>query len=450
MARLARLSRMARMARLLRAMPELMILIKGIVAATRSVFFTLLLLCLLLYVFAIAFTQLTVDTQVGQLFFPSVPASMYTLLVFGTLADGIGTPLKELLKMHWFYAGMYLMFVLFATMTVMNMLIGVLCEVVCTVASVERETRAVAFVKSKLGDVLKNMDEDGSGTISKEEFATVLDSEELVRALNQVGVDVEGLAELVEVIFSDEEDIGQSRELTFSELMAKVLQMRGSNKITVKDVVEFHKFVKQRMQATSDELRELIDILPTLRSLLQHPDTKQVILRPTGKRHGTTHQLLVIRKSDAKGLPRMLEQTDLSHGIASELQPCESEFRNEDELVTLPRNLFENLVANSQPHPSKLSGGLAEWLEHDERRPPLSELNAGTAEARAAQPEPEDLPLPVAFSFVSTPRGPASRPSGFSLASSPQGLRALHGVDGGHSPCCDSSDLATMVPPRAG
>merc|ERR1719413_349483 len=69
MARLLRLSRMARMARLLRAMPELMILIKGIAAATRSVFFTLALLCLLMYVFAIMFTQLMVETEVGEEYF---------------------------------------------------------------------------------------------------------------------------------------------------------------------------------------------------------------------------------------------------------------------------------------------------------------------------------------------------------------------------------------------
>ena len=42
--RLLRLTRMARMARLLRAMPELLVLIKGMVVAMRSVFFTLCLL----------------------------------------------------------------------------------------------------------------------------------------------------------------------------------------------------------------------------------------------------------------------------------------------------------------------------------------------------------------------------------------------------------------------
>merc|ERR1719183_2384679 len=70
--RLLRLSRMARMARLLRSMPELLVLIKGMIAAIRSVFFTLLLLFLLLYVFSILFRQLTMESLIGEEKFPSI------------------------------------------------------------------------------------------------------------------------------------------------------------------------------------------------------------------------------------------------------------------------------------------------------------------------------------------------------------------------------------------
>merc|ERR1719214_427084 len=69
-ARLLRLSRMARVARLLRALPELMILIKGMLSATRSVFFTLCLLTIIMYVFGIAFTQLCRGTLLEKDHFP--------------------------------------------------------------------------------------------------------------------------------------------------------------------------------------------------------------------------------------------------------------------------------------------------------------------------------------------------------------------------------------------
>merc|ERR1711970_995865 len=85
--RLLRLTRMARMVRLLRAMPELMILVKGISVATRSVFFTLCLLLIVIYIFAIAFTQMAAETDLQDKYFKTVPDSMNTLLLRGTLPD---------------------------------------------------------------------------------------------------------------------------------------------------------------------------------------------------------------------------------------------------------------------------------------------------------------------------------------------------------------------------
>merc|ERR1719284_666006 len=73
LARLLRLSRMARMGKLLRVMPELMIMIKGMKAATRSVFFTLLLLAVIMYIFGIAFVQISDGTEVGRKHFQGVP-----------------------------------------------------------------------------------------------------------------------------------------------------------------------------------------------------------------------------------------------------------------------------------------------------------------------------------------------------------------------------------------
>merc|ERR1719424_2053468 len=85
--RLIRLTRMARMAKLLRAIPELIILIKGIVVASRSVVFTLMLLMIIIYFFAIVFRQLAADTDVGVEYFNPVPEAMFSLLLDGVLPD---------------------------------------------------------------------------------------------------------------------------------------------------------------------------------------------------------------------------------------------------------------------------------------------------------------------------------------------------------------------------
>ena len=60
------------------------------VAAMRSVFFTLALLALITYVFGIMFAQLMVGTLVGQTHFSTVPMAMHTLILEGTFLDNLG------------------------------------------------------------------------------------------------------------------------------------------------------------------------------------------------------------------------------------------------------------------------------------------------------------------------------------------------------------------------
>merc|ERR1719217_789443 len=67
--RLFRLLRLSRLLRMLRSLPELMILIKGMVTAMKSVMYVMALLVLLCYVFAIAFTQLAVEKDIGYMMF---------------------------------------------------------------------------------------------------------------------------------------------------------------------------------------------------------------------------------------------------------------------------------------------------------------------------------------------------------------------------------------------
>jgi len=187
--RLLRLTRMARMAKLLRALPELMILIKGMVAACRSVVLTLSLLVVVIYIFAILFTQITFGTDVGSNYFSSVSNSMYTLLVYGTFLDNVGKILTHLGDESYLFAGVFILFVLLAAMTLMNMLIGVLCEVVSVVAAVEKEEMMVSFVKGKLQSILREIDIDNDNAISKAEFQKLLGTPEAVKAFNDVDVD---------------------------------------------------------------------------------------------------------------------------------------------------------------------------------------------------------------------------------------------------------------------
>mmetsp|Transcript_10372 Transcript_10372/g.30821 ORF Transcript_10372/g.30821 Transcript_10372/m.30821 type:complete len:651 (+) Transcript_10372:119-2071(+) len=240
--RLFRLLRLTRMLRMLRSMPELLILIKGMMAAMRSVMFVMALLVMLMYVFAIAFTQLCEGSDVGEQYFSTIPHSMYTLTMAGTFLDNITDVVDNIRNEIPVVAALFILFVLLAALTLMNMLIGVLCEVVQGVANVEREEMSVSFANTRMKEIISQLDEDGSGAISKEEFQEILNNGEAVRALADVGVDPIGLVDFADSIF-ESESTGEGVELSFPEFMDIVLQFRGSNGATVKDMVDMRKFM---------------------------------------------------------------------------------------------------------------------------------------------------------------------------------------------------------------
>eukprot|EP00927_Polykrikos_kofoidii_P046764 TRINITY_DN40904_c0_g1_i1.p1 TRINITY_DN40904_c0_g1~~TRINITY_DN40904_c0_g1_i1.p1 ORF type:complete len:797 (-),score=159.98 TRINITY_DN40904_c0_g1_i1:221-2464(-) len=278
-ARLLRLGRIFRMARILRMMPELVVLMKGLAAAFRSVFFTLLMLVALCFLFAIAFTQLTAKTGLGQNYFNSVLESMMFLLIHGTLLLSADYKIAEinLAENGILLNFLFLFFILSTAILLMNMLIGVLCEMVSVVAATEKEEMLVSFVNMKLTKVMALIDSDGGGTISKDEFIQILDSVEAMQALQDVGVDVVGLVDFADFIFGgeDENEEGGEVELTMQQFMEIVLSLRGSNSATVKDMVDLRKFhntadmkVRSQLGNINQQIRTLSDSVVEHQALL--------------------------------------------------------------------------------------------------------------------------------------------------------------------------------------
>lgn len=244
--RVLRLLRTARMAKILRTMPELMLLIKGIVVATRSVFFTLALLGIFIYVFSIIFIQLTRDTTLGDKYFTRFTESLLTLLLDAVLPD-LSVFMREIIDEGAVVAIVMFVFILLGSVTMMNMLVGVLVEVIKTVSEIEREQMEVSFVKKIFSDMITklNLDADGDNKISKDEFDTLLSKPEAAKALLNIGVDVVGLVDYRDVLFGKEGDV----ELSFAEFMEAILELRGTNNAKVKDIVDLRKFLSQETGA---------------------------------------------------------------------------------------------------------------------------------------------------------------------------------------------------------
>merc|ERR1711907_312838 len=99
-------------------------------------------------------------------------------------------------------------------MTVMNMLVGVLCEVISSVAQTEREERDIFMVKEKMGQIVAELDTDCDDRISHKEFMRILHIPDAIRVLKEVGVDPEGLVDFADLFFLED---GKYVSLTFEK-----------------------------------------------------------------------------------------------------------------------------------------------------------------------------------------------------------------------------------------
>lgn len=281
-ARILRLTRLGRIVRLLRLVPEILTLLKGIGTALRSVFFTMMLLGLIIYIFGIIFKHQAEEIPgLNGRLFVTVRNSCWKLLLHGTFLDDVANFINDIGQDSWMLAGLFLFFILLSNYTIMNMVIGIICEVVAQVSRTEKEEAAVAYLKETLLDILECHDKDDDRNIHEDEFELLMKNPEIHYTLTKFGVDVNDLLSLKEMLFesrckntflqsSSSEAIeagsgcisvtttgltasslaatqGEPRLLSFASFLEVVLRLRGGNSAKVTDIVELREFVRQRV-----------------------------------------------------------------------------------------------------------------------------------------------------------------------------------------------------------
>lgn len=249
--RLFRLTRVARLGRLISAVPELMLLVNSIAMAVRSVGSTLGLMFVIIYVYAILFTQLLRDTEVGKDRFETVPMSINFLLL-GSVFPDQKDDINDMLEEHWIFYLCFCMYLLLGSITVMNMLIGVLCKVVDIAAEAEQREGQENRLKGQLMEILNLVDENHDQLVDPMEMQKIVENPEAVILLNEVGVDVYALVANMEFIFH-----GKS-ELKMDDFFNEILRFRDSNMATQKDLVDLQKHFTVQAESIVGKLKAII------------------------------------------------------------------------------------------------------------------------------------------------------------------------------------------------
>jgi hypothetical protein len=269
--RLIKMARMARMARLLRMVPELVFLVKSMTVALRTVGVFIMLWLAMIYIYAVLFKQLA-EGEVKEEFFPNVPAAMQTLLLRGVLPNHYHL-VKTVSDAQWFFWPLILSFIILACVTGMNMLIGMIVQIVVAVAESEKEKMVVGDTAMKLRDAMRRL----TGTspheplplLSKDQFQKLLSTQEMEEILVPLKVDASIIQGAMHFIYEDAYKEGDDG-LSFEGLVETVLDARAKNGSTVKDVKQNTRLIKTEMHVTEDTLKEFFS--QHFRRLTNHLD----------------------------------------------------------------------------------------------------------------------------------------------------------------------------------
>lgn len=244
--RLFRLVRIARVGRLMSSCRELIVLVKGISMGLRSVLSTLFLMMVIIYVFAIIFTQLFRGSEEANGCYDGVLESMNCLMLNVVFPEQqeLMARMLELGPMTYLLGIFYL---LITGLTVMNMLIGVLVEVVSVTAQVDKEETAMKAVKDKIEELLPAEVRNATG-ITREHFMNVIMDPGLVQTLATIDVDVMTVVEYPEIMYHSR------NALTVPELVDAILQFRRTTSVSMMDIAQLRRFMVNELE----DLRGLI------------------------------------------------------------------------------------------------------------------------------------------------------------------------------------------------
>lgn len=277
--RLVRLTRLAWFARLVHFSPELFTMLKGIMRATLSVFYTASLLVLLVYITAIMFkikaeAHPELQEQLG-----TVGDAMWFLLLHGTFLDDITGAVGLLRKESHELVAMLMLFSFITSLTLLNMLVGILCDVVARTKQGEEELAAIETFKSHLLPLLVAHDVNNTGRLGREEFELVMTNPDACLILAELGVDAQDFHAMQGRLFDIREEVFRSEsmkdedsagsfgppppdekllptgavscpmaEISFAEFMDVALRLRGGNQSKVKDIVELREYIKNKVE----------------------------------------------------------------------------------------------------------------------------------------------------------------------------------------------------------
>mmetsp|Transcript_55581 Transcript_55581/g.154844 ORF Transcript_55581/g.154844 Transcript_55581/m.154844 type:complete len:552 (-) Transcript_55581:14-1669(-) len=212
--RLVRLLRITRMARIIKSVPMLMLIMRGIAAAVRAVGWTLVLLMILAFAWSILFTAefhqgKALDDDVGdgvEGVFGSMGKSFLSLIIMGTILDDV-TFCSDAIRStgKTIYIVFFIFFIVISSFMLLNMLLGILVEVVDNTSYAENVRMKEEAFREAMHGVLKDLDGDANLKITRKEFFHRKAGDGMQHVLEGLDITEKHYKKYARLLFEDEE-----------------------------------------------------------------------------------------------------------------------------------------------------------------------------------------------------------------------------------------------------
>lgn len=185
----------------------------------------------------------------AQGLFGSMGKSMRHLFIMGTILDDITLCCNSIRDQRYNMGKgtsmmiAFIIFVLISSFTMLNMLIGILCEVVCATGEGERNKNSEAHVRDAITDLFHKMDKDNNGEIARDEFLSMKHDKNVMKALKELEVEPKHFEMYADLMFAVDES-GNTPTFDFEKTIGMIMRLRPGTKVSALDFASFSMTVK--------------------------------------------------------------------------------------------------------------------------------------------------------------------------------------------------------------
>jgi len=266
MIRTLRILRLLRVIRLFRFFRELRMMVTSIVGCVKSLMWAVVLLFFMLYVFGVMLSQGVVTFCQGaekcqadeyvphRQYYGSVFRSIFTLYKAMSGGADWGDPAQPLSDVGPLYVLLYVCFITFATIAIMNIVTGVFVEVAMTAAQSDRDAmiQDKAFKQGEylesLRSIFREIDDDDDGVMTLQELETNIADPRLRSYLEALDMDVSDIQTLHMLC-----DLDGEGNVDIDEFIGGCSRLKGQ--ASAMDLAIFKRMLTEDMTS----IRELIE-----------------------------------------------------------------------------------------------------------------------------------------------------------------------------------------------